>query len=81
MSPERSVTYVSGRTERRGMSISQSYDEIIDFLAASTTPDALVPFRPSEETTQRVEQLVEKSKEGTISVEEQSELDDYLQLE
>lgn len=63
------------------MSTNKSYDEIIDFLAAGTTPDALLAFRPSQKTTQRVEELIEKSKQGVISSEEQSELDDYLQLE
>ncbi len=37
------------------MSIGKSYDEIIDFLAAGTTPDALVAFRPSQKATQRVD--------------------------
>ena len=63
------------------MTTNRSYDEILDFLAAGTSPDALVAFRPSQKTTQRVEELVEKNKQGTISSEEQSELDDYLQLE
>ncbi len=63
------------------MSTTKSYDEFLDFLAAGTTPDALLAFRPSDEATQRVEELVAKSKSGTISTEEEAELDDYLQLE
>lgn len=63
------------------MSTTKSYDEIVDFLAAGITPDTLVAFRPSDQATRRVEGLVAKSKDGTISIEEQSELDDYLQLE
>lgn len=63
------------------MSTTKSYDEIVDFFAAGTTPEAVVAFRPSDEATQRVVELVAKSKDGTISTEEQSELDDYLQLE
>lgn len=63
------------------MSIAKSYDEIVDFLAGGTTPEALAAFRPSDQATQRVAELVAKSKDGTISPEEQSELDDYLQLE
>jgi hypothetical protein len=45
------------------------------------TPESVVAFRPSDEATQRVRELVAKSKDGTISTEEQSELEDYLQLE
>ena len=63
------------------MSAAKSYDEIIDFIAAGTTPEAVVAFRPSESVQQRVAELVERSKDGSISSEEQSELDDYLQLE
>lgn len=63
------------------MSITKSYEEIVDFFAAGTTPEAVVAFRPSDEATGRVGGLVAKSKDGTISEEEQSELDDYLQLE
>jgi hypothetical protein len=58
-----------------------SYDEIIDFIAAGTTPEAVVAFRPSKRVQERVAGLVERSKDGSISPEEQSELEDYLQLE
>jgi len=54
---------------------------MIDFLAAGTTPESVMAFRPSEEATRRVAALVAKRQDGTISAEEQSELDGYLQLE
>ena len=60
---------------------TKSYDEIIVFIAAGTTPEAVVAFRPSDSVQQRVAELVERSKDGSISSEEQSELEDYLQLE
>ena len=63
------------------MSAAKSYDEIIDFIAAGTTPEAVVAFRPSDSVQQRVAELVERSKDGSISSEEQSELDDYLRLQ
>lgn len=63
------------------MSATKSYDEIIDFIAAGTTPEAVLAFRPSEGVQRRVAELVERSKEGSISAEDQSELEDYLQLE
>jgi hypothetical protein len=63
------------------MSATKSYDEIIYFIAAGTTPEAVVAFRPSDSVQQRVTKLVERSKDGAISSEEQSELEDYLQLE
>jgi len=63
------------------MKATKSYEEIIDFIAAGTTPEAVVAFHPSDTVQQRVAILVEGAKDGSISAEEQSELDDYLQLE
>lgn len=63
------------------MSTTKSYEEIIDFIAAGTTPQAVLAFRPSEGVQRRVAELIEHSKDGSISPEEQSELEDYLQLE
>ena len=60
---------------------AKSYDEIIDFIASGTTPEAVVAFQPSLDVQRRVAELVERSKAGTISAEDQAELDDYLQLE
>jgi hypothetical protein len=58
-----------------------SYLEIIDFIAAGSTPEAVIKFHPSDSVQQRVAELVERSNEGTLSGEDQSELEDYLQLE
>jgi hypothetical protein len=63
------------------MNTAKSYEEVIDFIAAGTTPEAVVAFRPSDSVQRRVAELVERSKGGSISPEEQSELEDYLQLE
>lgn len=63
------------------MNTGKSYDEVIDFIAAGTTPEAVVAFRPSDSVQRRVAELVERSKDGSISPEEKSELEDYLQLE
>jgi hypothetical protein len=63
------------------MTPTKSYEEIIDFIAAGTTPERVVAFRPSEIVKQRLIALIERSNDGSISTEEQSELEDYLQLE
>jgi len=44
------------------MSATKSYDEIIDFIAAGTTPEAVVAFHPSDLVGQHVAELVERSK-------------------
>lgn len=63
------------------MSKTNAYEEIIDFFVAGTTPESVAAFRPSNEAVRRVADLIAKSKDETISAEEQSELKDYLQLE
>ena len=63
------------------MTATKSYEEIIDFIAAGTTPETVLAFRPSDSVQQRVAQLVERSRNGSVSAEEQSELEDRLQLE
>lgn len=62
------------------MSPTKSYEEIIDFVAWGTTPSAVLAFHPSADVQRRVAELVERSKEGSISAEDESELEDYLQL-
>jgi hypothetical protein len=63
------------------MGVAKSYEESIDFIAGGTTPETVVAFHPSESAQQRVAELIERSKAGVISAEDQSELKDYLQLE
>ena len=58
-----------------------SYLEIIDFIASGTTPQAVVDYRPSPEAQERVADLIEREKEGGLSVEEKSELDHFMDLE
>jgi hypothetical protein len=69
----------------RGLELSNaaipSYLEIIDFIAAGTTPQTIVDYRPSLEAQQRVTELIAREKEGGLSPEEQSELDHFIDLE
>jgi hypothetical protein len=59
----------------------KSYEEIIDFIAAGTTPESVIAFRPSDALQRRVADLTERAKAGSISPEDLSELEDCLQLE
>ena len=63
------------------MSTNRAYEEVIDFLAAGTSPGNLVAFRPSEEARRRVAYLIEQEKSASLTSEEKSELDHYMQLE
>lgn len=63
------------------MSTPRAYEEVIDFIAAGTSPKNVVAFRPSESARARVAELLEREKGGGLAPEERSELDHYLQLE
>jgi hypothetical protein len=60
---------------------SPAYPEIINSLAAGTTPAALISFRPAPEAQRRVSELIARRHEGAISAEGDQELDDFLELE
>ncbi len=63
------------------MPMTRVYEEIIDFIAAGTTPSGIVAFQPSEEAKARVADLIHREKTTGLSPEEAAELNHYLQLE
>ncbi len=63
------------------MNSVKAYEEVIDFIAAGTTPQNVIDFRPSNAAQARLDNLLSREKEGSLSAEEKFELDHYLQLE
>ena len=63
------------------MSLMRAYEEVIEFIAAGTSPSSVVSFQPSEAVKERVADLIHQEKSTGLSAEEKSELDHYLQLE
>ncbi|MCP6760034.1 MAG: hypothetical protein NHB32_15070 [Fischerella sp. CENA71] len=57
------------------------YDEIIDFIAAGTTPQSVIDFKLSNAAQERLEDLVYKHKMGELTPQERKELDHFLTLE
>lgn len=55
-------------------------EEVANFIAM-TNPAKVLTFRPSEETRNRVSDLIEREKNEGISGDEKRELDYYMQLE
>ena len=58
-----------------------TYLEFIDFIAAGTTPEQIMAFRPSAAAQERIEYLIAQEKEDHLSVDEGIELDHFIQLE
>jgi hypothetical protein len=58
-----------------------AYFEFIDFIAAGTTPERIIAFRPSPAAQLRVEELIAKEKSEGLPADERSELEYFFQLE
>lgn len=63
------------------MNTVKAYEEVANFIAAGTTPQNVIAFRPSDAAQERVEDLLAREKDGELSPGEKSELNHYLHLE
>ncbi len=63
------------------MSPRKAYEEIVEFIAAGTTPETVVAFRPSVEARERIAELIHREKTSGVDLEEKAELDLCMQLE
>ncbi len=62
-------------------STMRAYEEVIDFIAAGTSPSSVIAFQPSEAAKERVADLIEREKTTDLTPDEKAELDHYMQLE
>jgi len=63
------------------MNVNRAYEEVIELIAAGSSPSKVIAFRPSEAAKARVADLVTREKTSGLTPDETSELDHYLQLE
>ncbi|HVG09872.1 MAG TPA: hypothetical protein VNM67_19380 [Thermoanaerobaculia bacterium] len=63
------------------MEASRVYEEVIDFIAAGSSPSKVIAFRPSAVAKARVADLIAREKESRLTADEASELEHYMQLE
>ncbi len=56
------------------------FDEILDFLASSPTPERIIAFHPSETLQERARVLLDKQQSESLSAEESAELDDFARM-
>jgi hypothetical protein len=59
----------------------KAYEEVIEFIAAGTSPDSLINFQPSDIVKERVADLIHREKTTGLLPDDKSELEHYLQLE
>jgi hypothetical protein len=56
------------------------FDEVLDFLASAPTPEQIVAFHPSEALQARARYLLDANRDGTLTADERTELDDFSRL-
>ena len=59
----------------------RAYEEVIDFIAAGTSPRRIIAFHPSAAAKQRIADLIYREKTSGLNADEKTELDHYMQLE
>ncbi|MDZ4680383.1 MAG: hypothetical protein SH848_12345 [Saprospiraceae bacterium] len=62
------------------MSVQTVYDHVADFIA-SMDPKRVLEMKAPEAMSIRLEDLIDKEKEGMLTTEEKDELDHYIVLE
>ena len=57
------------------------HQEVIEFLARGPSPEEIIAFKPSEEAVERVNELLDRNRAGTLTSEERAELEQYKNLD
>lgn len=65
----------------KGKTQGMVYDEFIQLIAQGGGPESIITFRPSEALQKRAYDLLDRQRSGTLTHEEQRELDHFVQLE
>lgn len=60
---------------------SPYYAEFVEFVTSRPTLEEMANYRLSESSEARLSALLEANRNGTLTLEEQTELDDYIRLE
>ena len=63
------------------MPMTRAYEEIVDFIAAGTSPEDVAAYQPSTAAKARVADLIQQEKTTGLSADETAELEHYMQLE
>lgn len=55
--------------------------EFLGFLARGPRPTEIIKFRPSEQVMERVRELLQRNREGTLPQTEEAEMDDLAEVD
>jgi hypothetical protein len=56
------------------------FDETLEFLASTPTPEQIIAFRPSDALQERVRLLLDRQKNESLTAEENDELDEFARM-
>ena len=59
---------------------SPIYDEVLEFLVSSPTPEQIIAFHASDATQVRVRELLVANKNSVLTPEQEAELDQFEQV-
>ncbi len=57
------------------------FQELLDFLVEKASPQELLTFNVSEDAQKRADELTEKNKAGSLTTQEQAELEQMLEFD
>jgi hypothetical protein len=58
----------------------QLFEEVLDFLASTPTPQQIVDFAPSPMLQDRARELLDANRDSTLTAEQRAELDEFGRL-
>jgi len=63
------------------VSVTKAYEEVVDFIAAGSSPASVAAFRPSAAARERVSALISQEKTVGLNAAERTEMEHYFQVE
>jgi hypothetical protein len=60
--------------------IESLFDEILEFLASTPTPEQIIEYKPPENLQQRLSALLDKNRTSRLSEAEEDELQEFLRM-
>jgi hypothetical protein len=56
------------------------FDDILDFLASTPTPEQIIAFNPPDHLQQRLSVLLESNHRDELTAEDRAEFDEFLRM-
>ena len=59
---------------------SHLFDEVLDILSSTPTPEQIIAYQPSEALCERAGYLLQRQREDALTPDQQAELEEFAQL-